>query len=240
MGGGKSQCRYVFNFSTNAEGNDTVSRQIRKSNGSLNESKRRNLNVFYANAQSIMKKMCDLEVLASEQSPDIIAVTESWINSDIPDASISLNGYTLFRKDRLDTKNGRGGGILLYTKTELGAVACDDLNSFNDFSSYLWCKVGEVHNGVVYRSPKATQEKRANFQAFRSYIAAIEWREILNGKSVEDQWQAFSRLLLDACDKFIPRQKRRTSNRPQWLSCTVKKALNKKANSGKSIKNLKI
>ena len=29
--------------------------------------------------------------------------------------------------------------------------------------------------------------RRANFQAFRSYIAAIEWRAILNGKSVEYQ-----------------------------------------------------
>ena len=64
----------------------------------------------------------------------------------------------------------------------------------------------------------------------------IEWREILNGKSVEDQWQAFSRLLLDDCDKFIPLQKRRTINRPQWLSGTVKKALNKKAKLWKKYK----
>ena len=64
---------------------------------------------------------------------------------------------------------------------------------------------------------------RGNFQAFRSFIAVIEWREILNGKSVVDQWQAFSQLLLDACDKFIPRQKRRTIKRSLWLSGTVKK-----------------
>ena len=83
-----------------------ISRHIRKS-------ERRNRGVFYANAQSIMNKICDLEVLASEQSPDIIAVTKSWINSDIPYSPVSLNSYTLFRKDRLDTKNGRGGGILL-------------------------------------------------------------------------------------------------------------------------------
>ena len=42
--------------------------------------------------------MCDLEVLASEQSPDIIAVIGTRINSDIPDASVSLNGHILFRK----------------------------------------------------------------------------------------------------------------------------------------------
>ena len=53
---------------------------------------------------------------------------------------------------------------------------------------------------------------------------------------MEDQWQAFSRLLLDASDKLIPRLKRRTINRPQWLSGTVKKALNKKAKLWKKYK----
>ena len=108
MGGGKSESRYVFNSSVNVDEKSKVPSGIPKSRNSLRRSERRNLSVFYANAQSIMNKMCDLEVLASEQSPDIIAVTESWINSDIPDASVSLKGYTLFRKDRLDTKNGRG------------------------------------------------------------------------------------------------------------------------------------
>ena len=168
MGGGKSESRYVFNSNVNVGENSKVPSKIPKSRHSLRRSERRNLSVFYANAQSIMNKMCDLEVLASEQSPDIIAITESWMNSDIPDASVSLNGYTLFRKDRLDTKNGRGGGILLYTKTELGALACDDLNSYNDFSSYLWCKVGEVHIGVVYRSPNATQENNVRFKELLS------------------------------------------------------------------------
>ena len=68
--------------------------EIPKRKHSQKRSERRNLSVLYANAQCIMNKLCDLEVLAGEQSPDIIAVTESWINSDIPDASVSLNGYT--------------------------------------------------------------------------------------------------------------------------------------------------
>ena len=50
--------------------------------------------------------------------------------------------------------------------------------------------------------------RRANFQAFRSYFAAIEWRVIWIGKRVEDQEEGFSQLLLNACDKFIPRCKR--------------------------------
>ena len=88
----------------NVDVSGQVPSEIPKSRHSLKKSERRNLCVFYANAQSIMSEICDLEVLASAQSPDITASTESWINSDSPDASISLNGYTLFRKDRLGTK----------------------------------------------------------------------------------------------------------------------------------------
>ena len=102
-GGGKWESRYVFNSNVNVDENGKAQSEIPKSRHGLRRSERRNLSIFYANAQSIMDKMCDLEVLASEQSPDITAVTESRINSDIPDASVSLNGYTLFRKDKLDT-----------------------------------------------------------------------------------------------------------------------------------------
>ena len=49
-----------------------------------------------------MNKVCDLEVVACEQSPDIDAVTENCINSEHPDTPVSLNGHTLFSKDRLE------------------------------------------------------------------------------------------------------------------------------------------
>ena len=81
--------------------------------------------------------------------------------------------------------------------------------------------------------------RRANFQALRCYFSAIEWREVLNGKNVEDQWLCFSQLLCDACAKFIPSRKRRKINRPQWLSGIVKNALNKKTKLWKKYKKSK-
>ena len=77
--------------------------EISESRNSLKKGELRNIRVFYANAQSIMNKICELEVLACEQNPVLNAVTESWINTGMPDASVSLNGYTLFRMDRRNT-----------------------------------------------------------------------------------------------------------------------------------------
>ena len=50
--------------------------------------------------------------------PDIIGITESWANSDTADAELGLEGYVMFRKDRMAR---RGGGMLLYIKDTIPA-----------------------------------------------------------------------------------------------------------------------
>ena len=40
-----------------------------------------------------------------------MAVTETWFNEDIEDDLVSIYGYNLFHKDRL---NRRGGGVCIY------------------------------------------------------------------------------------------------------------------------------
>ena len=44
--------------------------------------------------------------------------TESWENNDITDAEFGLEGYVMFRKDRIGR---RGGGVLLYIKETIPA-----------------------------------------------------------------------------------------------------------------------
>ena len=48
--------------------------------------------------------------MVDEIKPHIIGITESWANNDITDAELGLEGYVMFRKDRLGRK---GGGVLL-------------------------------------------------------------------------------------------------------------------------------
>ena len=46
-------------------------------------------------------------------SPDIICVVESWLDSDITDSEISIQGFSIIRLDRCR----HGGGVLMYVKT---------------------------------------------------------------------------------------------------------------------------
>ena len=89
-------------------------------------------------------------------SPDVTGITESWVSSDITDAEISLSGYDMFRRDRpIDV---RGGGVLLYVKSELSAV---EFVPKSKFPEQVWCSVkagnrSEMLIGVCYRSPNIT------------------------------------------------------------------------------------
>ena len=48
--------------------------------------------------------------MVDDIKPHIIGITESWANNDITDAELGLEGYVMFRKDRMGR---RGGGSFI-------------------------------------------------------------------------------------------------------------------------------
>ena len=84
---------------------------------------------------------------------NIIGITESWANNDITDAELGLEGYVMFRKDRMGR---RGGGVLLYIKETIPAYEVQ-LPEEADCNEAIWCKLVTGHTtvtiGVVYRCP---------------------------------------------------------------------------------------
>ena len=86
------------------------------------------LKILYLSAQSIVGKIDELAITAGEKDPALILVTESWCNDDIPDAFLTLQGYSLhMRSDRLDTAAGRGGGLLVFVKEGISILSVDKL-----------------------------------------------------------------------------------------------------------------
>ena len=110
------------------------------------------------NARSIINKKNELDIMVDEIKPHIIGVTESWANNDITDAELGLEGYVMFRKDRMGK---RGGGVLLYTKETIPAYEVQ-LHEEADCNEAIWCKLVTGHTtvtiGVVYRCPNITTE----------------------------------------------------------------------------------
>ena len=90
--------------------------------------------------------------LASQKNPDIIAVTETWLSSQIPKGAIHIHGYNLtVRTDGHNNK--RGGGSAIYVKASIHARERHDLKTGPEGA---WCEVMGYEKLVVaclYRPP---------------------------------------------------------------------------------------
>ena len=66
-----------------------------------------NINCLYMNARSIVNKIDELQVLATNM--DVLAFTETWLTPDINSCEILPNmNFTIERRDRFDHNNKRG------------------------------------------------------------------------------------------------------------------------------------
>ena len=64
------------------------------------------------NIRSIINKKNELNIMVDDIKPHIIGITESWAHNDITDAELGLEGYVMFRKDRIGKKGG--GFVIIY------------------------------------------------------------------------------------------------------------------------------
>ena len=110
------------------------------------------------NARSIINKKTELNIMVDDIKPHIIGITESWANNDIANAELGLEGYVMFRKDRIGR---RGGGVLLYIKDTILAYEVQ-LQEEADCNDAIWCNLVTGHTtviiGVVYRCPNITKQ----------------------------------------------------------------------------------
>ena len=66
--------------------------------------------IFYTNARSLVKQFKELQYLVHKNKYDIIAVTETWLSTNIVPAKYHLDGYQAFSNNREYSSGG-----LLYT-----------------------------------------------------------------------------------------------------------------------------
>lgn len=120
------------------------------------------LKLLYLNAQSVVSKINELKITVCDLQPDIVLITESWCNKNISNSVIKLDGYELcseLRRDRTDTTNGIGGGLLVYVKYGRTVLPCDKYSSFNQFCKFIYKSEKESLNFyLIYRPPSSSLE----------------------------------------------------------------------------------
>ena len=67
------------------------------------------LSIMYFNARSVFHKLDNLKLVCAIHHPDVICIVESWLDKEISDSELSLDGYNVSRVNR----NIHGGGVLI-------------------------------------------------------------------------------------------------------------------------------
>ena len=77
---------------------------------------------YMTNVRSIVNKLTEFKLFVDTFDPDLLALTETWLHSDLPDSLfISTKQFCVFRKDRLN----RGGGVCILLKRCLKLTAIE-------------------------------------------------------------------------------------------------------------------
>lgn len=75
------------------------------------------MSVIRLNIRSLPHKSDVLRAWLVYNKPSVITLSETWLNNNISDNEIKLDGYVLYRADR-DT---RGGGVATYGSSNLSS-----------------------------------------------------------------------------------------------------------------------
>ncbi|KAJ8018258.1 LINE-1 reverse transcriptase-like [Holothuria leucospilota] len=90
------------------------------------------LHFIHLNVRSLIPKLSELKLLAVRTKATIIALSETWLDDSVTNAEISIEGYSVLRRDR----NRNGGGVCLYVSNKVAFNFRLDLNC--DQTEAVW------------------------------------------------------------------------------------------------------
>jgi hypothetical protein len=80
--------------------------------------------------------LTQLKEFLSKTKTEALTLSETWLNTTITNAEIFIEGYTLYRQDRL---NKRGGGVCAYIRNDIKVSKLKEISSVSEnYFHQLW------------------------------------------------------------------------------------------------------
>ena len=111
-----------------------------------------NFSVLYFNARSLLPKVDCLRTVATVHSPDCICIVETWLNGDIFDSELCIEGYDIIRLDR----NRHGGGVLIYVSSTYSHNVLYSGSPELELIIVSICTTVPIIIALFYRPPSST------------------------------------------------------------------------------------
>ena len=139
-----------------------------------------NINCLYMNAWSIVNKVNELQVLATNM--DLLAITETWLTPVINSCKILPNmNFTIHRRDRFEHNNKGGGGVLLAVRNTVPCVRKPDLKTSAEIvvcELHPSCKK-KILMAVFYRPPSSDYLYLKEFMKFLDQASRAKCDQLL-------------------------------------------------------------
>ena len=125
------------------------------------------LKIIHLNIRSLKLKIDLLRPWVEQHKPNVITLSETWLNNKISNNEIKLTNYVIYRTDR----GTRGGGVVTYVSADLASELIELTVKPVNFES-IFVKVTLHENkyitiGNIYRPPSSPAE------SFNSIAATI-------------------------------------------------------------------
>ena len=121
----------------------------------------------YVRSLRSQSKLDELKDMAETANMDILTLSETWLNANDVDSSLSIPGFQpIVRDDRVDM---HGGGVAVFCRDTINFSVCPTLRSPNlpKDCSCVWIKI-QLHHftflvGTYYRPPGQSADLRNAF-----------------------------------------------------------------------------
>ena len=161
------------------------------------------------NARSIRNKVLELSILVEDTNPDIILVTETWLDSNFENSFLCLDNFIIHRKDRAEGSDPHGG-VMVCIRSDIHANIIE-IDTYKEICFVnLIIKDFRIKVGVVYRPPSTNASDssdlsrimRDQLQDCSSFVVfgdfnfpGINWEYMTSSTSME-------RHFLEICDEI--------------------------------------
>ena len=78
---------------------------------------------------ALASQLDEIKVTNDDFDADVLAITETWCTSNIPDGSLTLSGFNIYRRDRQD--GCQHGGIACYVRNTIPSKHWTEVNQPN-------------------------------------------------------------------------------------------------------------
>ena len=107
---------------------------------------------MYFNSRSLLPKIDELRLLCGLHQPNCVCVVETWLDPEILDSEIQIQGFNTIRLDR----NRHGGGVIVYVNSSFTlSCLCKGPDGLEFILFSVSCGNSKMTLGVLYRPPNA-------------------------------------------------------------------------------------